>query len=227
MPAQVLVVEDEPVTRNAYANALIADGHHVRTAAGASACIAALGAARADVVVLDLGLPDSGADQLALARDLCARADLEVIIVSARESIDTKIASLELGATDYLVKPVALAELAARVRRMHRRQQERRGNTFKLGQWTIHIERRVVTGEDGAAVALTRGEFDLLAKLAEARGKIVSRERLSEIVSRGDGDLRSVDALVSRLRKKLRDNPQSPALIVTSPGFGYRLGLPL
>lgn len=227
MPAHVLVVEDEPVTRNAYANALIADGHHVRTAAGASACIAALGAELADVVVLDLGLPDSGADQLALARDLCARADLEVIIVSARESVDTKIASLELGATDYLVKPVNLSELAARVRRMYRRQQEQRGSTFKLGQWTIHIERRVVTGEDGAVVALTRGEFDLLAKLAEARGKIVSRERLSETVSRGDGDLRSVDALVSRLRKKLHDNAQNPALIVTSPGFGYRLGVPL
>lgn len=221
MQAHVLVVEDEALTRNTYARALTADGHRVRMAAGAKACLAALRAERSDIVVLDLGLPDAGPDILALARELCERRDLEVIVVSARESIDTKIATLDLGAGDYLVKPVDPKELAARVRRLHKRLHDNRGRRYRLSQWVIDLDRRVVTGPDDATIFLTRGEFDLLAKLIEAQGKIVSRERLSEAVGRGDGDLRSVDALISRLRKKLGDN----SLVATSPGFGYRLAV--
>ncbi len=223
--AQVLIVEDEPVTRDAYARALAADGHNVRLAAGAQACRAALRAAPSDIVILDLGLPDAGDDLLALARDLCAENDLDVIIVTMRDSIDTRIAALDLGAGDYLLKPVDVGELAARVRRLHRRMQAGRGRRYRIAAWLIDVERRAVTHDKTGALSLTRGEFDLLLKLIEAQGKIVSRERLSDAVSRGAGDLRSVDALVSRLRRKFGEE-LGAAMIVTAPGFGYRLGAP-
>ncbi|MCR5879702.1 winged helix-turn-helix domain-containing protein [Phenylobacterium sp. J367] len=99
------------------------------------------------------------------------------------------------------------------------------GDVIRIGPLTMDLAGRRVETE-GAEVILTRGEFDLLRTLAEAGGKIVSREMLSEAVARGEGDLRSVDALVSRLRRKL-PAPEEGQLIVTAPGFGYRLGVPV
>jgi len=223
--AAVLIVEDERLTRDAYARALTADGHTVRIAAGAEACRAALRAQPADVIVLDLGLPDGGPDMLSLARELCSSGDYEVIVVTMRANVETRVAALDLGASDYLVKPVDVRELAARVRRLHRRTQERRGKRYQFGEWTIDCEQRTIIAADSRTAILTRGEFDLLVLLIEAQGRIVSRERLSDAVSRGQGDLRSVDALVSRVRRKLGDENQSAQLITTSPGFGYRIGV--
>ncbi|MGA0605161.1 response regulator transcription factor [Phenylobacterium sp. VNQ135] len=218
-----MVVEDEPLTRATLVSFLAQRGHQVRPASCVEACRAALRQERADIVLLDLGLPDE--DGLSYARELRENGECGVIVVSERGEVTTRITALNDGADDYLTKPVHLDELAARVGSVARRRTAVGGARLRLGPVLLDVARRRVEAE-GAEVALTRGEFDLLHKLAEAGGKIVSREALSEAVARGEGDLRSVDALVSRLRRKL-PAPGETALIVTAPGFGYRLGVPV
>jgi len=220
---RIVVVEDEPLTRATLVSFLTRQGHEVRPASCVESCRAALRQARADVVLLDLGLP--GEDGLSYARELRETGECGVIIVSERGEMATRVSALNDGADDYLTKPVHLEELAARVGSVARRRAVVDGTRLRLGPVLLDVGRRRVETERGE-VALTRGEFDLLHKLAEAGGKIVSREALSDAVARGEGDLRSVDALVSRLRRKL-PTPSEGQLIVTAPGFGYRLGVPV
>lgn len=222
--ARIIVVEDEPLTRTTYAKTLAANGYAVRTAADVFACRAALKAGAADVILLDLGLP--GVDGLTFARELRSGGDVGVIVVTSKEDAHTRIAALDEGADDYVIKPVHLGELAARVRSVLRRRNHARGRQFQVDHWHVDLSRRTVQREGAGPIALTRGEFDLLGRLIEADGKIVSRELLSDAINRGDGDgdPRSVDALVSRLRRKLGANQDGIDLIVTAAGFGYRLG---
>lgn len=216
-----MVVEDEPLTRSTLVSFLARQGHDVRAAGCVEACRAALRTEKADVVLLDIGLP--GEDGLAYARELRGQGECGVIIVSERSEVATRIAALDEGADDYLIKPVHLEELAARVRSVARRRGV--GDAVQIGPLLLDRSSRRVE-LNGVEAPLTRGEFDLLRTLVEAGGKIVTREMLSEAVSRGEGDLRSVDALVSRLRRKLA-LPDGVDLIVTAPGFGYRLGVPV
>ena len=219
---RVAVVEDEPLSCKAMVLALRSEGFTAHGASDAYACRALMEAEDIDLVVLDLGLP--GLDGLTFARELRGRGKVGLVIVTRRSEPEARIAALDLGADDYLVKPVHLGELAARLRSVLRRTHPYRGRRRRVGPWIVDLDARTVSaGEVGAS--LTRGEFDILAKLVEAEAKIVSRQDLASIVSRNpeDADLRSVDALVSRLRRKL-DGPGDESLIVTAPGFGYRLG---
>lgn len=218
-PLRVLVVEDEPLTRTTLVQVLRGEGHEVRGAGCVPSSRAALKDERADVILLDLGLPgESGMD---FARELRATSDCGLIVVSRQSDAATRIAALDVGADDYLTKPVDFEELAARVRSVARRAlRSGAGGVWQIGPLRLDAGARQVT-VDGAAVTLTRGEFDLLQALAEAGTRIVTREALSARVARGEGDLRSVDALVSRLRRKL--GAEAGGLIETAPGFGYRL----
>lgn len=221
MSARIIVVEDERLTRAGMVEALRRAGHNVRAASDAQACRAALKAERADLVILDLGLP--GEDGLSYARELSASGELAVLVVTARKAAEVQVAALDGGADGFLVKPVEAEALAAHVRAVLRRKSLARPGRMRFSGWVLDLERRILVGEEEQIIVLTRGEFSLLALLAQAEGRIVSRELLSEAVNRGDRseeprDIRSVDALVSRLRRKL-----TPALIGTAPGFGYRL----
>jgi DNA-binding response OmpR family regulator len=226
-PARIIVVEDEPVTRRSLAEALAADGHLVRTAADAFAGRAALQTESADLIVLDLGLP--GLDGRAFADELRAHEDLAIVVVTSQADTDSVITLLNGGADDYLVKPVHLGELCARVRSALRRRRGMFAPRYEVGRWRIDCGARTVSDASGRDVSMTRGEFDLFVRLVQAGGLIVSRDLLSRSISRGGdefADLRSVDSLVSRLRRKLASQgPQT--LIVTAPGFGYRIGEPI
>jgi two-component system torCAD operon response regulator TorR len=214
---RILVVEDEPLTRATLVGILSRDGHDVRQASDVTACRAALRAQPADIVLLDIGLP--GEDGLGYARELHAQANCGVIMVSQEAAVETRVAALNDGADDYLTKPVHPDELRARVQSVARR----RGLASHLEFGSLSIDPASRQARyDGAALALTKGEFDLIVCLAEAKGRIVSREQLSRLVARKEGDLRSVDALVSRLRRKLAE-VGGGELIATAPGFGYRL----
>lgn len=220
---KIIVVEDERLTRAAMIAALTQAGFNVRGAADADSCRATLEAEPADLIVLDLGLP--GQDGMSYARELRTAGDIAVLVVTARQATDVEVEVLDDGADGFLVKPVEPDALVAHVRALLRRRSNPLATRLSFGTWVLDLERRLLLDETGIAKTLTRGEFNLLVLLAQADGRIVSRELLSEAVNRGDRaealrDIRSVDALVSRLRRKLG----SPDLISTATGFGYRLG---
>jgi DNA-binding response OmpR family regulator len=217
----VAVVEDETLTRRAIALSLREAGFTVHEASDALACRAVLRQARIDVVVLDLGLP--GIDGMSFAHELRASSEVGLIVVTRQSAPEARIAALDLGADDYLVKPIHYGELAARIRSVMRRSGRERSRRRKVGPWIVDLEARTVS-KGMHSMALTRGEFDILARLVQAGTKIVTRQELLSLISRSpqESDLRSVDALVSRLRRKL-DDSESDSLIATAPGFGYRL----
>lgn len=219
----VAVVEDEDLTRKAIALSLRAAGYTIHEASDALACRALLRRTPLDVVVLDLGLP--GIDGMQFARELRSESSIGLIVVTRQSAPEARIAALDLGADDYLVKPIHYGELAARIRSVMRRSGRERGRRKKVGKWIVDLEARTVT-KGMLGVTLTRGEFDILARLVRAGTKIVTRQDLLSVISRSpqDSDLRSVDALVSRLRRKL-DEADGNSAITTAPGFGYRLAI--
>jgi len=221
---KVLVVEDEPLTRRALVLALTGDGFEVHEAEDGRRCRQIVQTVRIDVVLLDLGLPDM--DGVALAGELRARGDLGLVVVTRRSTPEARIEALDVGADDYLVKPAHFGELAARIRSVMRRRGEKPDPKRRLGDWLIDLDARTVV-RASAKAALTRGEFDILARLIEADGRIVSRDDLLSAMSRRplEADLRSVDVLISRLRRKLADGAEGRELIVTAPGFGYQIGV--
>lgn len=211
--------------RELYARALSQAGYDVRTAEDAETCRALLRQAAADMLLLDIGLP--GLDGLSFAAEFTEIRDMGLIIVSRRDSHLDRIAALELGCDDYLTKPVHLGELAARVQAVLRRRAPRR--QLALGPFRLDLEAYALSA-GGAEIPLTRGEFAILALLVAAGGKVVTREALFDRVSRRpeEGDLRTIDALISRIRRKVDAVPGAEGaerLIVTAPGFGYRVGL--
>jgi two-component system OmpR family response regulator len=180
---------------------------------------------RFDVVLLDLMLP--GKDGLEVCRELRARSDVPVIVLTARGEEADRVMGLELGADDYLAKPYSPRELLARIRAVTRRAKGRAGpalGTVRVAGLLIDPAARSVT-LDGREVHLTGYEFALLEALARRAGRILSREQLMEL-ARGSAEEafdRSIDVHVSRLRQKLGDDPRRPRLIKTVRGSGYVL----
>jgi two-component system, OmpR family, response regulator len=180
---------------------------------------------RWDVVLLDLMLPGLGG--LEVCRELRARSDVPVIVLTARGEEADRVMGLELGADDYLAKPFSPRELLARIRAVTRRAKGRAGpplRPVKVGALVIDPSARSVTLR-GQPVDLTAYEFALLHALAERAGRILSREQLMEFAT-GSAEAsfdRSVDVHVSRLRHKLGDDPKRPRLLKTVRGAGYVL----
>ncbi|HET6414482.1 MAG TPA: response regulator transcription factor [Anaeromyxobacter sp.] len=180
---------------------------------------------RYDVVLLDLMLP--GKDGLEVCREVRARSDVPIIVLTARGEEADRVMGLELGADDYLAKPYSPRELLARIRAVTRRAKGRAGpalGAFRVGSLTIDPGARRVELE-GEEVHLTGYEFALLEALARRAGRVLSREQLMELAkgSAEDAFDRSIDVHVSRLRQKLGDDPKRPRLIKTVRGSGYVL----
>ncbi len=220
---RLLVVDDEPAIRRLLRGALERSGYVVEEAGDARGAMAAVEAAVPDAVLLDLGLPDR--DGLELV-PLIKGKGAALLVISARDATAEKVAALDLGADDYVVKPFDTAEVLARVRTALR-QRVRGGSgeaVLTLGSVTIDLDARTVT-RDGEAVHLRPKEYELLAELARQQGKVVTHSALLRSIW-GDahvGDLEYLRVAARGLRKKLEDDPGMPRLIRNEPSVGYRL----
>ncbi len=225
----ILVVDDDREIRDLLARFLRKHGFRVDTAADGKAMFRVLSAGRFDLVVLDLMLP--GEDGLTLCRKVRAESDLPIVMLTAIGEDTDRIVGLEMGADDYLAKPFNPRELLARIRAVLRRapdMQRRRPNAdpsraLEFQGWALDAGRRSLHAPDGALVELTAGEFDLLLALIEHPGRVLNRDQLLDLTrGREAGPFdRSVDVQVSRLRRKIEDDPKQPALIKTVRGGGY------
>jgi DNA-binding response OmpR family regulator len=226
MNQKILVVEDDARIADVIVKNLDAAGYECHQSPDGGRALADLARLRPALVVLDLGLP--GVDGLQVIRRVRQDSDVPILVVTARSGESDKLLGLEVGADDYITKPFSTAELVARVRALLRRSSgsvtER---VIELGELRIDAPRRVVERE-GRPVPLTTLEFDLLYFLASRPGKVYSREALMEQVWGSDRvvDDRSIDSLVSRLRRKLERDPAQPAYVQTVWGAGYRLAEP-
>jgi DNA-binding response OmpR family regulator len=221
----LLFIEDDDQIRLALTMALEDEGYKVREAPDGRTGLAEFAEHEADLVLLDLRLPDmSGFD---VCRALRARSIVPIIIITAQTDTHDLVAGLEAGADDYVTKPVVPKELAARIRALLRRVQLRVSPAMKsavFGDVELRREQGVVL-KRGQEVPLTKTEFRLICEFADHAGAVLSRDQLLERVWGYEylGDSRLVDAHVRRLRVKIEDQPDEPRLIVTVRGLGYRL----
>jgi DNA-binding response OmpR family regulator len=226
LSSQILVVEDDGRIADLIARNLQAAGFACVVASDGDRALAEYRRAKPALVVLDLGL--AGIDGLEVTRRLRRESDVPILMLTARTTESDKLLGLEVGADDYVTKPFSTAELVARVRALLRRSSgqlaERR---IELGGLVIDPERRSLE-RDGRPVTLTSLEFDLLYFLAARPGRVFSRDALMEQVWGSDRvvDERSIDSLVSRLRRKLEGDAASPRYLQTVWGAGYRLVIP-
>jgi DNA-binding response OmpR family regulator len=220
---RVLIVEDDHDIAELIAVYLEREGLSTTIVGSAEEAVIDLAERAPDLAVLDLGLP--GADGLELLRSMRDSSTFPVIIVSARESDEDKIAGLGLGADDFVSKPFSPKVLAARVKAQLRRSTDylgrREGEGLRFGPYRIDFEGKVLE-RDGRMVALSRREFELLAFLASNEGRTFGPEELYAAVwGLEHGDLSTVAVHVRRIRQKMEEG-SSPRWLVTVPGAGYR-----
>jgi DNA-binding response OmpR family regulator len=224
--AEILIVEDDGRIAELIVRNLEAAGYVCHRSADGGRALADFARLKPALVVLDLGL--AGIDGLEVCRRIRKDSDVPILMVTARSGESDKVLGFEVGADDYITKPFSTAELIARVRALLRRSTGAvREQTLTLGGITIDPARRAVE-RDGAPVPLTTLEFDLLYFLASHPGRVFSREALLEHVW-GDGrvvDDRSIDSLVSRVRRKVELDPANPRYVETVWGAGYRFSEP-
>jgi DNA-binding response OmpR family regulator len=220
----VLMVDDDPDVRTSVARGLRHSGFDVRVAATGKEALRLLSNESHDALVLDVQMPEL--DGVAVVTALRALGnDIPICVLSARDTVNDRIAGLEAGADDYLTKPFDLGELVARLHALLRRasHSDQQSDTMTVGPLTIDTARRLVFVA-GERVELTKREFDLLAVLAENAGVVLSRQRLLELVWGYDFDVDTnvADVFISYLRRKL-ERDGLPRVIHTVRGIGYVL----
>lgn len=226
---RILVVEDAPELREMLVLYLREAGYQVDSTGAGRECLRLVEQQPPALVLLDIGLPDI--DGLSVVARLRATSrTMGVILVTVRDDDFDRVAGLEAGADCYLTKPVNLRVLLAQVRSLMRRCGDAPRESevgLRLGRFQVDLLYRRILDERGEDISLTPGEFALLIGLIERRGKAVSRQQLLSCMRIGPddavADLRTVDTLIGRLRRKLERNPNRPLLIQTVYGKGYRL----
>lgn len=229
-PAHIVVVEDDAGVRALLTRILRECGYEVTGAADGAELEAAMIERQIDLILLDIMLP--GPDGLELCRAIRARSKVPIVMVSARGQESDRVTGLDLGADDYIAKPFGRSELLARVRAVLRRGGDLHvpldtpaPEWFDFAEWRYHARRRELIAPSGAEVELTAAEHELLLTLLRHPQRMIGRERLLEMSrSRiGHSTDRSIDVLISRLRRKLGDGRRAHPIIRTIRGVGYML----
>ena len=227
---RILVCDDEHHLREMLSEYLSERGYDVKEAETADAMLASFEQSTPDVIVLDINMP--GTDGLTALRTLRVSSKIPVIMLSAAGEVVDRIIGLEMGADDYLAKPIDLRELEARIKAALRRQdfagidqaqKSRMTGTVPFGICRLDLDGAKLFGENGDEIAITSMEFSLLRVFAQNRGRVLTRDHLLEQAhNRGWEHFdRSIDLRISRLRRKIEQNPRKPETIRTVRGIGY------
>lgn len=225
----ITVIDDHRDIRELLVRYLGEHGFRVSAAESAAAFRRQLENSAPDLLVLDIMMP--GDDGLTLCRELRAKSPVPIIFLTAMADDTDRIVGLEMGADDYLVKPFNPRELLARIKAVMRRTQSLpptrhvvRAEKISFADKRLDLSRQEVTGRDGVAVPLSNAEFRLLCVFLDRPGVVLSRDQLLDLTSGRSADVwdRSIDNQVSRLRRKIEDDPAQPGLIKTCWGDGYQ-----
>lgn len=224
---KVLIVDDEPHIRRLIQTALTRADYATLEAENAREALERMRQDRPEVVLLDLGLPDR--DGLELVPLLKQNAETTLIVISARDATEEKVAALDLGADDYLTKPFDTDELLARLRVALRNRATRGGGVPALtaGDLSIDLLDRKIT-KAGNEVHLTRKEYAVLAQLAKFPGRVITHDQIMRNVwpHESERHVEYLRVLIRSLRQKLETDPQRPRIISNDVGIGYRLRIP-
>jgi two-component system phosphate regulon response regulator OmpR len=237
MSGRLIVVDDEPDIRRMLAEYLGKQGFVVRTAASGAELDAQIALELPDMLILDINMP--GEDGFSIARRMRAQSDVPILMLTAADDVVDRVVGLEMGADDYLTKPFDLRELRARVRTVLRRVGETpppapapervpelkadRTRYVRFGRVTLDLQAHCLVGGDGTEQTLTATEFDLLEAFARNPNRVLSRDRLLDLTHARAADVfdRSIDIRITRIRRKIEDDPARPRIIKTVRGAGY------
>ena len=229
----ILIVDDDAEIRTLLHDYLERNGYRCLAVADGKAMAVMLDQSTIDLIVLDVMLP--GPDGLTLCRDLRARSEIPVIMLTARGEDTDRIIGLEMGADDYLSKPFNPRELLARIKVILRRARGsmhalgERMQRMRFGDWKLDLTTRNLVSPRGVVVALSGAEFRLLKVFLERPNRVLNRDQLMELTQGQGAEAldRSIDVLVSRVRQRLDDDAREPRIIKTVRGEGYVLAAPV
>ena len=234
IPPHILVVDDDPQIRALLEEYLAENGLRVSAAATGKQMSQILTDEAIDLVVLDLRL--AGEDGMGIARSLRDQSAIPIVMLTGVRDEADRVMGLELGADDYLTKPFSPRELLARIRTVLRRTKSAAPSTarseiraYRFGEFELNLRTRRLKPRDGRHIALTNGEFNLLAALLAAPERILTRDQLLEASRVYDNEVydRAIDIQVLRLRRKIEQDPSQPKFIITERGVGYIFSSPV
>ena len=233
MSAQILVVDDDPQVRRLLRRCLETEGYDVREASTGADVERLLNDTQFDLITLDLALGSD--DGLMIARDIRAKSQVPIIMVTGKGDTIDRVVGLEIGADDYITKPFHVREVLARVRSILRRTlaaekpkaltktQSDETDTVRFGDWTFDMAKRELTSGDGVPCDLTTGEFELLKTLIKHANRVLSRDQIMDLLKGNSWNPtdRTIDNQIVRLRKKIEPCSERQTFIKTVRGVGY------
>ena len=222
----ILVVEDEPITREQLVSYFEEEGFRVTSTGSGDEVLPLITDSDVIIVLLDIKLP--GKDGLTLTREIRAQSDIGIILVTSKQEQIDRILGLESGADDYVTKPFDPRELLSRarnlIRRVHIQQQQRRKNHIRtFDGWHLDLNKRELTSPEDEKSTLSAGEYQLLLAFMEKAGEVMNRDQLMNRIRNREWfpDDRYIDVLVGQLRKKLGERAANAKIIATIHGTGY------